>query len=562
MAAFDELCDFVVVGSGGGSMCAGLVMRSAGKGVVILEKTGLVGGTTARSGGVMWIPNNRFMKRDGVEDSLEQAERYLDSVAGDGSDAPGTSRERRRAYLTEAPKMLEFLIQQGIELTRVKFWPDYYDDRPGGSKEGRTVIAKLFNVKELGEWRDKLRPGMLATMGDPAAYVDEGMMIRTMKVSSAGKRALLKVGLRTVFSRLIGRYYVSAGAALQGRMLKAALAAGVDIRINTPVSELIVEDGVVKGVLTIKDGKPWRIGSKLGVLVNAGGFARNQAMRDKYQPGTRAEWSNVPEGDTGEMIQEMMRHGAAVAQMEEMVGFQASMAPGSENAVIKPGVQAQVASPHAILVDQSGVRYQNEGGSYHAFCKGMLERHKSVPAVPSWTIFDQQHVSKYPIAGVSPGKQIPQRWYDEGFLHKADSIEALAKLIKVEPATLKATVERFNGFVAKNRDEDFHRGDREYDRWLGDSTHKPSATLGTIVQPPFYAMPVVPGDVSTFGGVVTDPQARVLRNDGSAISGLYATGVSTASVMGRSYPGAGASVGPSFTFGYIAAKHALGNRSG
>jgi 3-oxosteroid 1-dehydrogenase len=558
MAAFDEVADFVIVGSGGGSMCAGLVMRSAGKRVVILEKTGLVGGTTARSGGVMWIPNNRFMKRDGVEDSFEKATQYLDSVVGDAPDAPGTSPERRRTYLTEAPKMLDFLVEQGIELTRVKFWPDYYDDRPGGSKEGRTVIAKLFNVKELGEWRDKLRPGMLATVGDVAAYVDEGMKIRTAKVSWAGKGAMLKVGLRTVFSRLMGRYYVSAGAALQGRMLKASLDAGVDIRINSPVSELIVEDGAVKGVVTVKDGKPWRIGATLGVLVNAGGFARNQAMRDQYQPGTRVEWTNVPEGDTGEMIQEMMRLGAAIAQMEEMVGFQSSIAPGTENAVIKPGVQAQVASPHAILVDQSGVRYQNEGGSYHAFCKGMLERNKTVPAVPSWAIFDQQHVSKYPVVGISPGKPIPQRWYDAGFMHKANTIEELAKSIKVDPATLRATIERFNGFVAKNRDEDFHRGDREYDRWLGDPTHKPSGTLGTIIKPPFYAMPVVPGDVSTYGGVVTDSQARVLRADGSVIAGLYATGVSTASVMGRTYPGAGCSVGPSFTFGYIAAKHALG----
>jgi 3-oxosteroid 1-dehydrogenase len=557
MTAFDEMADFVVVGSGGGSMCAGLVMRAAGKRVVILEKTGLVGGTTARSGGVMWIPNNPFMKRDGVEDSFEKAERYLESVVN-SADAPGTSPERRRAYLIEAPKMVEFLVSQGIELTRVKYWPDYYDELPGGSKEGRTVIAKLFNVKELGEWRDKLRPGMLATMGDVAAYVDEGMKIRTMRTSWAGKRALLKVGLRTVFSRLLGRHYVSAGAALQGRMLKAALAAGVDIRINSPVTELIFEDGAVKGVVTVKDGRPWRIGAALGVLVNAGGFARNQVMRDRYQPGTRVEWTNVPEGDTGEMIQEMMRLGAAVAQMEEMVGFQSSIAPGTENDVIKPGVQAQIASPHAILVDQTGVRYQNEGGSYHAFCKGMLERNKVVPAVPSWAIFDQQHVRKYPVVGVNPGKKFPQRWFDEGFMHKANSIEELAKSIHVDPATLKATVERFNGFVRKNHDDDFGRGDREYDRWLGDPAHKPSPTLGTIEEPPFYAVPVVPGDVSTFGGVVTDEYARVVRNDGSVIPGLYATGVSTASVMGRTYPGAGCSVGPSFTFGYIAAKHALG----
>jgi 3-oxosteroid 1-dehydrogenase len=556
MADFDEVFDFVVVGSGGGSMCAGLVMRRSGKSVLILEKTAYVGGTTARSGGVMWIPNNPFMKRDGVEDSMAMATAYLDSVV-DATDAPGTSSERRQAYLVEAPRMLNFLLGQGIKLTRANRWPDYYDERPGGSKPGRTVVAKLFDVNELGAWKKKLRPGMMATAGDPAAYVEEGMLLRALKVSWGAKAMLLKIGMRTVFTRLVGRRYVTAGAALQGRMLQAALKAGVDIRTEAPVTQLIVENGAVKGVATTKDGRPWRVGARRGVLVNAGGFAQNQAMRDKYQPGTRVEWSATPEGDTGEMIQEMMRLGAAIGQMEEMVGFQSSIAPGTEDAIIKPGVQAELSMPHTILVDQSGVRYQNEGGSYHAFCKGMLVRNKTVPAVPSWGVFDSQHVRKYAVAGNTAAKK-PQRWYDDGYLKRADTIEELAKLINIEPTTLEATIDRFNGFVAKNKDEDFHRGEREYDRWLADPTHRPSETLGTISEAPFYAIPVVPGDVSTYGGVVTDSSARVLKADGSVIPGLYATGVSTASVMGRTYPGAGCSVGPSFTFGFIAAKHAAG----
>ncbi|CAN7329854.1 FAD-dependent oxidoreductase [Phenylobacterium sp. LjRoot219] len=557
MAGFDEVFDFVVVGSGGGSMCSGLVMRQHDKSVLILEKTEFVGGTTARSGGVMWIPNNRFMKRDGVEDSFEKAESYLDSVVGDPNDAPGTSRERRRRYLNEAPQMVDFLVDQGIKLTRASYWPDYYDDRPGGSEAGRTVVAELFDVNELGAWMKKLRPGMMASAGDPAAYVEEGMKLRNLKVSSAAKATMLKIGLRTLRAKLTGKHYVTAGAALQGRMLQAALKAGVEIRTDSPVGELIVEDGAVKGVRTVKDGQPWQVGARLGVLVNAGGFARNQQMRDQYQPGTQAAWSNVPEGDTGEMIREMMRLGAGVGQMEEMVGYQSSIAPGTENDPVKPGVQSALASPHAILVDQTGVRYQNEGGSYMAFCRGMLERNKTVPAVPSWGVFDSQYLLRYGVPGTMVGNRAGRRWIEQGFIRKADGLEALAKLIEVEPAMLKATIERFNGFVAKGRDEDFQRGDRAYDRWLGDPVHRPSPTLGAIAEGPFYAMPVVPGDVSTYGGVVTDVNARVVREDGSVIPGLYATGVSTASVMGRAYPGAGASVGPSFTWGFIAAKHAL-----
>ena len=552
MAAFDETFDFVVVGSGGGSMCAGLVMRKAGKSVVILEKTDLIGGSTSRSGGVMWIPNNRFMKEEGVADSFEDASTYLDNVAIDRPDSPGTSPARRRKYLTEAPRMIDFLVNHGIKLRRVKYWPDYYDERPGGSVEGRTVVALNFDINELGAWKTKLRPGFLPM----AASLDEMMQAPRYHRAWDARGIIAKVVVRTIGAMLSGKQYVGAGQALQGRMLQQALRAGVDFRTEAPVNELIEENGAIKGVLTVKDGKPWRIGATHGVLVNAGGFARNQRMRDKYQPGTRAEWSMTAPGDTGEMIEEMMRHGAAIGQMEEMVGYQSTIPPGKEDDDVKPPAQQLCASPHAILVDQSGVRYQNEGGSYMAFCKGMLERNKTVPAVPSWAVFDTAYMRDFMLAGTMPGLKKPPEWLESGYLKKASSIEWLAREIAVDPAVLRQTVDRFNGFVANGRDEDFHRGERAYDNWLGDPLSKTAKTLGPISEGPFYAVQVIPGDVSTYGGVVTDEYARVLREDGTVIAGLYATGVSTASVMGRSYAGAGASVGPSFTWGFVAAKHA------
>lgn len=555
MRSFDEVVDFVVVGSGGGSMCAGLVMRKAGKSVLILEKTDKVGGTTSKSGGVMWIPNNRFMKRDGVPDSYEQAMTYLDSVVGDRDDAPGATRERRQTYLNEAPRMVDFLVGQGIALDRVAYWPDYYDDRPGGSKQGRTVVAKLFNSKELGEWESKLRPGFF---GNLPATLDEAMSAQYFKKSWASKMNMVKIGLRTVASKFTGAKWVSAGAALQGRMLQAALKAGIDIRLNSPVRSFLYEGDKVVGVVVEQDGKEKRIGASLGVLVNAGGFAKNQAMRDKYQPGTQARWSNAIEGDTGEMIMTLAADGAALAQMEEMVGYQTSEAPGFEGMYVKPAIQSTTAKPHAILVDQEGQRFMNEGGSYMLFCKTMLERERSQGrTIPSWGIFDSQFIDNYMMAGTMPGRKKPQAWFDEGYLRQADTLEELAKLIEVPADKLKATVERFNGFARAGRDEDFHRGERAYDDWLADPFYKgPSKSLGPIEKGPFYALPVVPGDVGTYGGVVTDVHARVLKEDGTPIPGLYATGVSTASVMGRAYPGAGSSVGPSFTWGFVAAKHA------
>jgi len=575
MSGFDETFDFVIVGSGAGGMCAALVQRAAGRSVVVLEKTDLLGGTTSRSGGVMWIPNNPFMNQQGIPDSYEQAKTYLDSVIGTPPDAPGATEARRHAYLTEGPRMLEFLMQQGVPLRRVAYWPDYYDDRPGGSAPGRCVIAELFDVNTLGEWKPKLRPSsivlpaqlvpgaigrMLVTRGIQfvAARIDEMLRLGSDTRTLGGKLIGLRVIARTLWARRRGREYLAGGASLQGHMLRAGLRLGAQYRTQSPVSELIVEGGKVVGVVTVRDGKPWRIAARNGVLVNAGGFAHNQRMRDQYQPGTRAEWSMTPKGDTGEMIEEMARQGARLAQLGEFVGNQQTISPGAEQAEMKPGAQSVTAKPHCILVDQSGVRYMNEGGSYMAYCKGMLERNKTVPAVPSYAIFDSQYIRKYPVGGTMAGADKPQAWYDKGYLRRGDTVEALAQQLKMDPAQLKGTVERWNRFVANQRDEDFQRGARAYDRWLGDPFHKPNATLGAISEGPFYAVPVVPGDVGTYGGAVTDEYARVLRADGSVIAGLYACGVSTASVMGPVYPGAGASIGPSATFGFIAARHAAG----
>jgi 3-oxosteroid 1-dehydrogenase len=552
MAEFDETFDWVVVGCGGGSMSSGLLMRKAGKSVVILEKSPYAGGTTCKSGGVIWLPNNPFM--DPGEDSTEKGITYLDAVVGDDSDAPGTSHDKRLAYITEGRQMIEFLVKQGVQLRRGSvFWPDYYDELPGGCKTSRTIVAEPFDKNELGEWAPKLRQGFL----EVPVLLDDGMKLPFM---TTGKKLAFfaKTGAKVVYGKLTGKQWVTAGAALQGRMLKAVLKAGVDVRLETPANGLIVEGGKVVGVETVKDGKPWRIGAKLGVLVNAGGFARNQEMRDKYMPGTRAEWSMTNESDMGDMHREMERHGGVLAQMDQMVGFQMTRAPGWEKDYVAPGAQSVTAKPHAILVDQSGVRYLNEGGSYEEYCERMVKRNETVPAVPSWAVFDRQYLELYPLAGGGQGK-IPVQWREAGYLKEADTIEGLAEKINVDPATLKATVDRWNAMVDQGVDDDFHRGERAYDQWLGDPRlEKQFRTLGRIDKGPYYAVDVVPGDVSTYGGVVTDTNSRVLKGDGTPIEGLYATGVSTASPMGKVYPGAGASVGPSMTFGWIAAKHAAG----
>lgn len=555
MASFDETFDWVVIGSGGGSMSSALLMREAGKSVVILEKSAFVGGTTCKSGGVIWMPANRFMEPG--EDSVEKGIEYLDALVGDGPDKPGTSHDKRLAYIVEGNRMLDFLMRKGLKLERGSvFWPDYYDEYPGGCKTSRTVVAPSFNKNELGEWAPKLRRGFIEGP-QGLAKVDEGMKLPFM---SGGEkfRFFGRIIVNALAGMATGKHFVGAGAALQGRMLQLSLKAGIDIRTNTAVGELIVEDGKVTGVVTEKDGKPWRVGAILGVLVNAGGFGHNQEMRDKYIPGTRSEWSMTNEADEGDMHREMEKIGGVLAQMDQMVGFQFTRAPGWQDDYVAPGAQSVTAKPHAILVDQSGQRYQNEGGSYEEYCEGMVVRNRTVPAIPSWAILDRQYMDNYALANGGNGK-IPRQWLEAGYLKQGETIEDLARQIDVEPAALRATVDRWNGFVDKGVDEDFHRGERAYDQFLGDRSRTgKDRSLGKIDKGPFYAVDIIPGDVSTYGGVITDVNSRVLNAEGNPIDGLYACGVSTASPMGKVYPGAGASVGPSLTFGWIAAKHAAG----
>jgi 3-oxosteroid 1-dehydrogenase len=550
----DETFDFIVIGSGGGAFCAALVVKAMGFEPLVLEKTDLFGGTTAKSGGVMWIPANRFMAADGVEDSTEKAMTYLDNVVGDHNDTPGASRARRQAYIEQAPKMVDFLVEQGIKLQRHPYWPDYYSDLPGAVEQGRAVFAELFDASALGELRHKLRPNFVPV----PVKSDEMWDLALVRTTWRGKVAMAKVGWRMTTAKLTGRHWVGSGAALQGRMLHRAQQLGVDMRTNAGVEQLLTDDdGRVTGVVARVDGRERRIAARRGVLVNAGGFAHNQAMRDKYQPGTSAQWTATAPGDTGEMINEMIRVGAAIAQMDEMVGNQIALPPPGQPGELAM-VVSELAKPHSMVVDQSGQRYLSEAQSYMSFCKTMLERNKTVPAVPSWVIFDSQYTRKYMVAGTMPGSKKPPAWFDDGWLKTAGTIEDLAGKCGIDPATLVAAADRFNGFVRKGVDEDFGRGGTAYHRFLGDSAQKPSPSLGTIEKGPFYAYQFYPGDVGTYGGVITDTDARVLREDGSPIPGLYATGTSTASVMGRAYPGAGSSVGPSFVWGYLAARHALG----
>ena len=561
---WDHVFDFVVVGSGGGSMCAALVAKQLGKSALIVEKQALVGGSTGFSGGVWWVPDNPVMKRAGVADSPERARQYLDAaVAYQG---PGTSPARRDAFIRTGPKMVEFLERQGMKFVYADGWSDYYDELPGGEPRGRSLLAELFDTRELGAWEAKLSRYKGFSLPVPTDQFPDLMLA---KRTWRGKKAALGLVARLIKGKLSGARLAGAGAAIQGRMLQIALREELPIWTESPLADLVVEAGRVTGIVVQQGGKPVRVQARDGVLMNVGGFSRSAAMRERFQPApSSAQWTNANPGDTGEGIAMAMALGAAVDCMDEAWWVVTSLGPDGQPP--RPGGYAadgtalpfmhhlDLSLPHSIMVDQLGERFCDEAGAYMEIGQRMYRRQRETgKAVPSWVIMDSRQRAWYPWGTAQPG-QVPREWLDSGYMLKADSFEDLVEKTGIDKTGLARTLERFNGFCESGVDVDFGRGSRAFDRCHGDPTVKPNPNLGAIDKPPFYAVRMYPGDVGTAGGMVTDQHARVLREDGSAIAGLYATGNCTASVVGRCYPGAGASIGASFTFGYIAAHHALG----
>lgn len=545
---FDEVVDFLIVGSGGGSMAAALYLKSIGKNPLILEKTDKFGGSTAMSGGVLWVPNNHIGAREGVKDSHEAARTYMDAAIGNDA-GPGASPERKEAFIRNGPVMLKWLEDHGMKFARVDGWADYYDDRPGGCTRSRTIGAPMLDARDMGPVFDKLRLGPMALPVPTTQVSNITLATRTPRGMWEGAKLLWRMWL----VKRRGKPILSFGGSLQGRMLMLASEARIDMRAEHGVVDLIEENGRVVGVVADNKGSKIRIGARDGVLINAGGFSRNADMRKKYGPQpSSADWTNANPGDTGEMIQIAELHGAALDLMDQAWWVPATLPPGHNPG---PGLMhnTDISKPHCIIVNRHGKRILNESGSYMENGQRMYQND-----VPAYVILDSRHRRRYAWGIYPPGKT-PKEWIDSGFMRVANSIEELAAKTGIDPQGLKAEVEKFNCYCETGKDLDFNRGGRGYDNFLGDPTNKPNPNLGKIDKAPFYAMELVPGDVGTSGGIVTDEFARALRADGSVIPGLYATGNSTASVMGRCYPAAGASIGASFVFAWIAAKHATGS---
>lgn len=553
---WDRSVDLLIAGSGGGGLVAGLAALDCGLEPLIVEKQSLVGGSTGLSGGIVWLPNNPLMRADGIADSHEDGLAYLADVVGDVG-AP-SSPERREAFLRAGHEMINFLTRKGVHLIRCAGWSDYYPNHKGGNASGRAVEGIPFDAARLGDWRDKVQPPLAKNYG----YVVLTNELRSVQYFNRSPRAFAvaaRVFLRTAAARAMRRQILTNGASLIAQMLKALM----DLSDGHPplwtgaaMADLVVEDGRVVGARIVRDGTPLNVEARKGVLLAAGGFGHNKEMRRRYsgdQPN-EGQWSIANAGDTGEALEAAMRLGAKTDLLDEAWWLPSVFIANGGAVAASLGSGRQ--RPGAIYVDPSGRRFCNESNSYVEVGKAMYAN----KAVPCWMIFDEGYVRRY-VTSANPLKRnqpLPPELIESGAVRRAPTIAELAGEIGLPADELARTIARFNRHAAKGLDPDFGRGQSAYNDCLGDPGYRPNAAIGPLATAPYYATRVLPSDVGTCGGVLTNEHAQVLDQQDQVIEGLYATGNTTATVMGRTYPGAGASIASSMVFGYVAARHAAG----
>jgi len=560
MASWDKQVDVLVVGTGAGAMVAAVTAADAGATTLIVEKSDLYGGTSATSGGGVWIPASDSALAQGQQDSPEEAYTYIKGLVGSSVD------DRRIRTFTEYARIMARHVEKISDLRFVAIpYTDYHAERPGGKMGYRSHETNTLDARRLSR-RDfeTLRPT------HPAAALFGFIPWTTMEAAPMVTRGQ---GWIKTMAKVLLRYYGDVpqrlrskrsrflvfGNAIAGHLKLALDRAGGEMWLNAPLASLIRDEaGRVTGAVIEREGKPVRVRAAKGVILGAGGFERNQQMREQYLPGEgRAEWSGGQVNNTGDAIRAGTAIGAATDLMAEAWWAPTVKVPDEDRG--RP-LFYERALPGNVIVNQLGDRFMNEARSYDIAGKAMIDADRpDARTIPSWIVFDARFRAKYPMGPILPvfpdwmlPAKVRRMW------KKANTIEALAVRMGIEPARLKTTIDRVNGFAKTGTDEDFGRGGAAYDRYYGDQSVKPNPNLAPIDKGPFYAVPVYPGDIGTKGGLAVDERAAVLNDKGAAIPGLYAIGNNSASVMGPAYPGAGSTLGPAMTFGYLAALDCLG----
>ena len=537
--------DVVVVGAGAAGMTAALTAAKRGLQVLVVEKAPTFGGSAARSGAGIWIPNNSVILAAGVPDTPALAAAYLAAVAGTGSTAA-----RQAAFLANGSQMIDFVLANSpLGFRWMEGYSDYYPELPGGMPNGRSIEPAQLDGHILGAELANLNPAYLPVPSGMVVYSQDYKWLELSAVNAKGLAVATECLARGTQAALLGQAPLTMGQALAAGLRAGLLDANVPVWLNTPLASLIVANGAATGVVVTQNGTTGQVAARHGVIVCSGGFEHNLAMRQQYQQApVTTSWTVGAKENTGDGILAGIDAGAAVALMDDAWWGPAIPLPDEPYFCL-----AERTEPGGLLVNAAGERFVNEAGPYSDVVHTMYRLNPTAPDIPAWLIVDQNYRDRYLFQEVAPTLAFPQSWYDAGAVRSAWTIAELAAKIGVPAAALAATVTRFNGFAATGVDSDFRRGVSAYDHYYTDPAVTPNSCLAPLALAPFYAFRIVPGDLGTKGGMVTDERARVLRADGSAITGLYAAGNASAAVMGHSYAGAGSTIGPAMTFGYVAA---------
>ena len=556
-------CDVLVVGSGCAGLSAAVTAGHHRLKVLIVEKEQHFGGTTARSGGWLWIPGTSLAKAWGIVEDREQARTYLRHEAGNSFDAA-----RVDAFLESGPEAVDFFTTK----TAVRFdmpltFPDYHAEAPGGAQGGRSMVTRPFDGRELGAHVQDLG-GPLPELTVFGIMLGSGKdIVHFMRATKSLTSAVYVVKRLSKHAMDVMRHgrgmTLTNGNALAGRLAKSAFDLNIPLWLSSPVRELIVEDGAVRGAIVVRDGKPVRVIAKRGVVLACGGFPHDIARRQKmfpHAPTGQEHYSPGPPGNTGDGLR--LAEGAG-GRIEDTLPNAAAWVPVSITTRKdgRKGVMPHFidrAKPGVIAVTRQGVRFANEGNSYHDFVQDMVKAAKPGDEITAFLVCDHRTLRKYGLGCVPPFPMPIGHYLRNGYLKRGATLAELAAQAGIDAKTLAATVEEYNRYAREGRDPAFGKGSRAYNRYQGDALHGPNPCIAPLEHGPFYAIKLVIGDLGTYAGIKTDAHARALDASGRVIEGLYAAGNDMASIMGGNYPGAGITLGPALTFGYIAGKHLAG----
>lgn len=553
--------DVVVIGSGGGAFLAAIRAASKGARVIMLEKSNKMGGTSAKSGGGIWIPNNKKSKKQGIHDSFQDAFNYMRAVIPKDQVDDDTIKN----YIDNAPKMLEFLESNTlINYNPIDGYADYYPGTIGWKNGGRTMSPSYINGKLLGDMMYKIveSPSASKALGIFSMNIADG--IKILAATPGWQKTMLEI----VFKYLTdfkGRFkgkrdrQLAQGNALIGGLYLASQKFNVDLKLESPVTDLLTENNRVIGVKAIINSEKKIINAKKGVIIASGGFENNDELRKKYLPSpTSALWSAGVKTNTGDLLKMGQKIGAATDLLHEAWWAPIVKTPNGPTVLF-----SEKSKPGLIIVDKNGRRFMNESITYNSygdcFYNAVENGHDCFPA---FVIFDKNYRKNYVFAGM-PQSSLSPDWLNISFfkkggtLKKDKSLEKLANRLGIDYEGLSQTIDKMNLFAENGKDSDFDRGGDEHDKMYGDIRVQPNPCLGKFGKSPFYGTEIYPGDIGTKGGFRINNYGQVLNESGSSISGLYATGNCTASIMGDKYPGAGCTLGPALVIGYIAGQHIL-----